>query len=215
MLLARPAEERSRREESLAPEVAMVAETMTVSEKLWMAERRAPWVEPRPGDGRVPAIEQRVNALMEAAGLPPMRCYTQEHALGYLQRIHEEEKWWEEFIAGSAAGGLRIMGPTLEATAGPTAGKKPKSPIKKPPAGAAPTHRMLNPKKDAAWQLGISVRSLERFAARGLIRFTSVGGRILFHQKELERFAGSNHYGRIDGKEPKKPAVGDTEDRSA
>ena len=64
--------------------------------------------------------------------------------------------------------------------------------------GVGLQRRLLNPKSEAAYQLGISVRSLEYFLASGDLKFKKIGHRILIAQNELERFARSNHYGRVD-----------------
>ena len=49
--------------------------------------------------------------------------------------------------------------------------------------------RLLYPRKDAAFQLGISLRSLDYLIANHKLRFQKVGSRVLIHHKELERFA--------------------------
>ena len=54
--------------------------------------------------------------------------------------------------------------------------------------------RLLYPRKDAAYQLGISVRMLDRLIAQKKIAFQKIGRRVLIHRKELERFASKNHY---------------------
>jgi excisionase family DNA binding protein len=54
--------------------------------------------------------------------------------------------------------------------------------------------RLLYPRKDAAFQLGISLRSLDYLIANHKLRFQKVGSRVLIHHKELERFASANHY---------------------
>jgi excisionase family DNA binding protein len=55
-------------------------------------------------------------------------------------------------------------------------------------------HRLLYPRKEAAFQLGISVRSLDYLIANKRLKFQKIGGRVLIHWKELERFASANHY---------------------
>lgn len=54
--------------------------------------------------------------------------------------------------------------------------------------------RLLYPRKDAAFQLGISVRGLDYLIKNKKLAFQKIGGRVLIHWKELQRFAGSNHY---------------------
>ena len=61
----------------------------------------------------------------------------------------------------------------------------------------APVTRLLYPRKDAAFQLGISLRSLDYLIANQKIRFQKIGSRVLIHHKELERFASANHYGTV------------------
>jgi excisionase family DNA binding protein len=57
--------------------------------------------------------------------------------------------------------------------------------------------RLLYPRKEAAYQLGISVRSLDYLVSSKKIRCQKIGRRTLFHHKELERFASANHYGTV------------------
>jgi excisionase family DNA binding protein len=59
------------------------------------------------------------------------------------------------------------------------------------------TTRLLYPRKDAAFQLGISVRSLDYLISNKKINFRKIGKRVLIHHKELERFASANHYGSV------------------
>jgi excisionase family DNA binding protein len=54
--------------------------------------------------------------------------------------------------------------------------------------------RLLFPRRDAAFQLGISVRSLDYLISNKKINFRKIGKRVLIHWKELERFASANHY---------------------
>lgn len=49
--------------------------------------------------------------------------------------------------------------------------------------------RILNPKKEAARLLGISVRKLDYLIADGRLRASRIDGRVLLHRDELERFA--------------------------
>jgi hypothetical protein len=53
--------------------------------------------------------------------------------------------------------------------------------------------RILYPRREAAHQLGISVRMLDEYAKIGEIHPRFVGGKVLYHRSELERFAKSNH----------------------
>jgi excisionase family DNA binding protein len=59
------------------------------------------------------------------------------------------------------------------------------------------TTRLLYPRKDAAFQLGISVRSLDYLISNKKINFRKIGKRVLIHHKELERFASTNHYDSV------------------
>jgi len=59
------------------------------------------------------------------------------------------------------------------------------------------TTRLLYPRKDAAFQLGISVRSLDYLISNKKLTFQKIGKRVLVHRKELERFASANHYDSV------------------
>jgi hypothetical protein len=61
------------------------------------------------------------------------------------------------------------------------------------PVPQIPT-RLLYPRKEAAYQLGISIRALDHLKANKRLRSQRIGGRVLIHWRELQRFAGSNHY---------------------
>lgn len=56
-----------------------------------------------------------------------------------------------------------------------------------------PEGRILYPRREASFQLGISVRTLDEFAKVGDIHPRYVGGKVLYHRSELERFAKTNH----------------------
>jgi hypothetical protein len=58
-------------------------------------------------------------------------------------------------------------------------------------------HRLLHPRKDAAWLLGISVRSLDYLIANKQLLTVKIGGRVLIPHGELVRFARGNHFGPI------------------
>ena len=53
--------------------------------------------------------------------------------------------------------------------------------------------RILYPRGEAAHQLGISKRMLDEYAKVGEIHPRFVGGKVLYHRSELERFAKTNH----------------------
>lgn len=54
--------------------------------------------------------------------------------------------------------------------------------------------RLLYPRKEAAYRLGISLRALDYLIAGRRVRTQRIGGRVLIHARELERFARANHY---------------------
>lgn len=54
------------------------------------------------------------------------------------------------------------------------------------------TERILYPRKDAAFMLGISVRTLDQYAKVSEIHPRFIGGKVLYHRSELERFAKGN-----------------------
>ena len=56
------------------------------------------------------------------------------------------------------------------------------------PPSALP-HRLLYPRKEAALQLGISVRSLDYYIMQGKINIRRMGSRVLIPYDELVRFA--------------------------
>lgn len=60
--------------------------------------------------------------------------------------------------------------------------------------GDVMSERLLYPRKDAAFRLGISVRSLDYLIAGQRIRTQRIAKRVLIHARELERFARANHY---------------------
>ena len=53
--------------------------------------------------------------------------------------------------------------------------------------------RILYPRKEAAFQLGLSVRTLDEYAKAAEIHPRFVGGKVLYSRSELERFAKANH----------------------
>ena len=59
------------------------------------------------------------------------------------------------------------------------------------------TTRLLYPRREAAFQLGISVRSLDYLIANKQLSFRKIGKRVLIHYRELQRFAGANHFGSV------------------
>jgi hypothetical protein len=57
--------------------------------------------------------------------------------------------------------------------------------------------RILYPRKEAAFQLCISLRALDYLVSGKKIRCQKIGSRTLFHHKELDRFASVNHYASV------------------
>jgi hypothetical protein len=58
-------------------------------------------------------------------------------------------------------------------------------------------HRFLHPRKEAAWKLGISVRSLDYLIANKLLATRKIGGRVLIPHSELVRFSRADHFEQI------------------
>lgn len=55
------------------------------------------------------------------------------------------------------------------------------------------TERLLYPRKDAAFALGISVRSLDYLIADKKLETRRLGKKVLIPRGALVRFAGANH----------------------
>jgi excisionase family DNA binding protein len=53
--------------------------------------------------------------------------------------------------------------------------------------------RLLYPRKEAAFQLGISVRAIDYLISRGELPVRRIGGRVLIAHQELEKFASRDH----------------------
>jgi excisionase family DNA binding protein len=66
--------------------------------------------------------------------------------------------------------------------------------IASPKALARQHERLLYPRKDAAFQLGISVRSLDYLISNRKLAFQKIGKRVLIHHRELASFAARNHH---------------------
>lgn len=69
--------------------------------------------------------------------------------------------------------------------------------IASPKALARQHERLLYPRKDAAFQLGISVRSLDYLISNRKLTFQKIGKRVLIHHKELVTFAAKNHHSPV------------------
>jgi hypothetical protein len=59
--------------------------------------------------------------------------------------------------------------------------------------------RMRYSRKEAAWQLDISVRSVDYLIARKLLETRKDGKRIFITPGSLARYAAANHYGPFAG----------------
>lgn len=53
---------------------------------------------------------------------------------------------------------------------------------------AVPTERRMYPRKDAAYYLGISLRSLDYLGNDGQIPQTRIAGRVLYDQRDLDGY---------------------------
>lgn len=58
--------------------------------------------------------------------------------------------------------------------------------------------KFLFSKKEAAYSLAISLRSLEYRIANGELNTRRIGSRVLIPREELRRFASGNHYNSIN-----------------
>jgi excisionase family DNA binding protein len=54
--------------------------------------------------------------------------------------------------------------------------------------------RLLYPRKDAAYQLGISVRQVDILIANKHLQVRRIGGRVLIPCSELKQFARADHF---------------------
>jgi excisionase family DNA binding protein len=63
------------------------------------------------------------------------------------------------------------------------------------------TERLLYPRKDAAYQLGVSVRTLDYLVARKELETRRIGKKVLITRRSLVRFANANHYEAVRGDE--------------
>jgi hypothetical protein len=53
--------------------------------------------------------------------------------------------------------------------------------------------RLLYPRKDSAYQIGVSIRAVDYLIARGELRVRRIGGRVLVPHAELVKFAARDH----------------------
>ncbi len=57
--------------------------------------------------------------------------------------------------------------------------------------------RLLHPREESAWMLGISVRALDYLIANKQLATRRIGGRVLIPHSELVRFARADHFDPI------------------
>jgi hypothetical protein len=57
--------------------------------------------------------------------------------------------------------------------------------------------RLLHPRKEAAWMLAMSVRSLDYLIANKQLATRRIGGRVMIPHGELVRFARADHFESI------------------
>lgn len=57
--------------------------------------------------------------------------------------------------------------------------------------------RLLHPRKESAWMLGICVRALDYLIANKKLATRRIGGRVLIPHSELVRFARADHFDSI------------------
>lgn len=58
--------------------------------------------------------------------------------------------------------------------------------------------RLLYDKKGAAFQLSLSVRTIEYLLAQGVLQFRRVGTKVLIPHSELVKFAKADHFGPVE-----------------
>ena len=61
--------------------------------------------------------------------------------------------------------------------------------------------RLLYPRKDAAFQLGVSVRTLDYIIARKELETRRIGKKVLIPRGALVRFANTNHFDSVSGEQ--------------
>lgn len=61
------------------------------------------------------------------------------------------------------------------------------------------SERLLYPRKDAAFQLGISIRAVDYLVANRQLETRRIGRKVLIPRGELVRFAKGNYYGQVNG----------------
>jgi excisionase family DNA binding protein len=61
-------------------------------------------------------------------------------------------------------------------------------------ADEQPVEKILYSKKDAAYCLSISLRSLSYLIERGELPIRKIGGRVLLEKRELDKFSRRDHH---------------------
>jgi hypothetical protein len=75
--------------------------------------------------------------------------------------------------------------------------------------------RMRYGRKESAWKLGISIRSIDYLIARKLLDTRRDGKRIFITHASLVKYAATNHYGAFAGGEADVTDVLDEMDEAA
>jgi len=63
----------------------------------------------------------------------------------------------------------------------------------------AMTEKSLFSREEAAFAIGVSVRTLDDYIARGEINTLRIGRKVMIPAAELRRFAAANHFGTVTG----------------
>ena len=61
------------------------------------------------------------------------------------------------------------------------------------------SERLFYPRNDAAYQLGVSVRTLDYLVARKELETRRIGKKVLITRRSLVRFSNANHYETVSG----------------
>ncbi len=68
-----------------------------------------------------------------------------------------------------------------------------KQEVQNHPPAVSNSPRLLYPRKEAAYLLGVSVRAVDYLIARGELRTRRLGGRVLVPHADLVKFASRDH----------------------
>ena len=77
---------------------------------------------------------------------------------------------------------------------------------RKPAPAESGVEKMLYDRKSAAWALSVSVRTVDYELARGTFDTRKIGTRTLITAASLKRYAASNHFGSVAGKQEQEAA---------